>query len=412
MKKILIMGDYFCPDVASTGQLLTELCLELQNDFKITVLTSVPSFKSEEYREKINFGKCQDCESCFNIDLVRVKTKPFDKRNKLSRIKHIIEHYLMIKEAIRQVEKQDIVFTISQPPILGGLLGLYAKKTHKAKFIYNIQDFNPEQAEAVGYLKFKLLFRLLKRTDTRTCRKADKVLIVGNDMKQTLINRGIEINKKVVLINNWIDEEKIFPQENKMVSDFKSKYGLKDKLVIMYSGNIGLYYDLENIVKIIGRFNGRKDVIFAFVGDGVRKKDIEGWVNENKIDNIQFIPFQDKESVVYSLNAADVHLISNKKGIKGVSVPSKIYGALAVGKYIIGIQEKGSEAEEIITKSGCGTVVEPEDYENIFAAIYEAINMDELERRSAGLKGREYLEMGLRKSHSIEKYREMFRQYG
>ena len=47
---------------------------------------------------------------------------------------------------------------------------------------------------------------------------------------------------------------------------------LRIKLVVMYSGNIGLYYDLENLIKVIGRFNGRDDVVFAFVGDGSVKQ--------------------------------------------------------------------------------------------------------------------------------------------
>ena len=229
-------------------------------------------------------------------------------------------------------------------------------------------------------------------------------------MKQTLLKRGIDPEKNTVVIHNWIDEEKIFPQENRQVMDFKQKYGLLNKFVIMYSGNIGLYYDLENIIKVIGQFNNRKDILFAFVGEGARKKDIENWVSEHKLNIVKFIPSQDKDSFVYSLNAGDVQLIANSKGIKGVSVPSKIYGAMAVGKFIIGIQEKGSEAEDLIHRSGCGIVVESGDYPNIYLAIETVMQMEKEELKKTGMLGRQYLEKNLNKGLAFQKYREMFKK--
>lgn len=401
MDNLLIMCDYFYPDVASTGQLLTELCLELQNDFNISIITSVPSLQMNMYKDEINYEKYQ------SINLYRVKTKPFDKKNKISRVKHILEHYFLCKKAIRKLDKQHTVLTISQPPILGGRLGIYAKRIHKAKLVYNIQDFNPEQIEAVGYSKNKLLINILRKIDIRTCNIADKIIVVGSDMLDTLKKRKIIDNHKISVVNNWIDETSVYPLENEKVLEFKKKYNLDNKLVFMYSGNIGLYYDLENIIKVFGKFKDREDVIFAFIGDGAKKSEIEKYVTENKINNVKFIPFQNKEDIVYSLNAADVHLVTNKKGIKGVSVPSKIYGVMAVGKYILGIVEHGSEASNLIEKSDCGIVVEPEDYESIYEAIDKVINMISEERKGKGLSGRRYLEKNLTKLKSISKYKKV-----
>lgn len=61
---------------------------------------------------------------------------------------------------------------------------------------------------------------------------------------------------KMVMINNWIDEKEIYPvdADNEKVLEFKRKYGLDGKLVIMYSGNIGLYYDLEKLIKVMKQF--------------------------------------------------------------------------------------------------------------------------------------------------------------
>jgi hypothetical protein len=403
-KKILIMGDYFYPDFASTGQLLTELCLELQNDYFITVITSVPSKIEYRFKENINF------ENYENIRLVRVKTAKFNKRVKVSRIKHIFEHYMQVKKAIKMLSKQDIILSISQPPILGGLQGLYAKKIHGGKFIYSIQDFNPEQAEAIGYVKNKALMDKIREIDIETCKKADINLIVGRDMVDTLKKRKIFNKNKTVLINNWIDEKKVYPisSKNRFVMEFKKKYNLLNKFVIMYSGNIGLYYDLENIIKVIARFSNYRNVVFAFVGDGAKKRDLEYYVRDNEIENVRFIPFQEKDKIIYSLNAADVHIVANQKNIKGVSFPSKIYGVMAVGKFIMGILEEGSEALNLIKESKCGLYVNPQDYGGIYKMIKMAIEFDKRKIYEIGLNGRAYLEKKLTKDSAINKYRILF----
>ncbi|MEE0420593.1 MAG: glycosyltransferase [Lachnospiraceae bacterium] len=112
---------------------------------------------------------------------------------------------------------------------------------------------------------------------------------------------------------------------------FKKKYRLDGKFVIMYSGNIGLYYDLEKLIEVVERFkpgtnttDGR-EVIFAFVGAGSVLEKLKNYMKEHHIDNVVFIPYQDEADLIYSLNAGDVQWCANAKGIKGVSCPSNVY---------------------------------------------------------------------------------------
>lgn len=97
---------------------------------------------------------------------------------------------------------------------------------------------------------------------------------------------------------------------------------LDGKFIIMYSGNIGLYYDLENLMKVVERIkpgtkttDGR-EVVFAFVGAGSVLDKLVLYVKQHHMDNVIFIPYQDKASLIYSLNAGDVHWCVNAKGIK------------------------------------------------------------------------------------------------
>lgn len=405
-KKLLIYAHYFYPDVASTGQILAELAEGMIDAFDITVICVVPSYSGvieEKYKSKRIY-----IEEYKGIKLVRVRVPEFTKSNKISRIKNLLAYFFNSLIATAKIEKQDYIYTISQPPILGGVLGVLGKWIKGGKFIYNIQDFNPEQTIAVGYAKNKLLLNTVMAVDKFSCKNSDKVIVVGRDMQETLKNRFN--NKKVpsnVFINNWINEKEIYPldQNHPKIIAFKEKYNLKDKFIIMYSGNIGLYYDLENIIKVIGEFKDREDVVFAFIGDGTVKSKIEEYVTNNNLNNVTFIPYQDKADLIYSLNAADIHWVVNAKGIKGVSVPSKLYGVMAAGKPVLGVLDEGSEARLIVEECNCGVCIEPGNYKEISRNIEYILNNKEL-IKSLGQNGRKYLEVNLTKDVSINKYKD------
>lgn len=404
-KKLLIYAHYFYPDVASTGQILTELSEGMSDTFDITVICVVPSYSGtveEKYKTKRIYE-----ENYKGMKVIRVRVPEFQKSNKISRIKNLLAYFLNSLVATFKIEKQDYIFTISQPPILGGVLGVLGKWIKGGKLIYNIQDFNPEQTMAVGYAKNQILLNTVMAVDKFSCKRANKVIVVGRDMQETLRNRFN--NKKVpknVFINNWINEKEIYPLEpnHPKITAFKEKYNLQDKFIIMYSGNIGLYYDLENIIKVIGEFKNREDVVFAFVGDGTVKDKVEAYVNENNLSNVTFIPYQDKADLIYSLNAADIHWVVNAKGIKGVSVPSKLYGVMATGKPVLGVLDEGSEARLIVEECNCGVCIEPGNYKEISNKINYILNNKE-EIKSLGINGREYLETNLTKEVSINKYK-------
>lgn len=403
-KNLLIYAHYYYPDVASTGQILTELAEGLKDSFHTTVICTVPSYTgkiSQHYRKHKYYF-----ENINGVDVLRIRVPEFRKNFALSRIYNILSYFLSAISATFRVERQDYVFTISQPPILGGMLGVIGKRVKRAKLIYNIQDFNPEQIQAVEFTHNKLLLGLMMALDKHSCRRADKVIVVGRDMLETLQNRFADL-PSYAYINNWINEKEIvpLPSTDERVMQFKEKYGLQGKFVIMYSGNIGLYYDLVNIVKVIKEFREFTDVVFVFIGEGSVLEELKGLQREHEITNMVFVPYQDKGNLVYSLNAGDVHFVVNARGIKGVSVPSKLYGVMAAGKPVLGVLEEGSEARLIVNEAKCGLSVSPGDYQAIYQLIKTFIGMKgSAELEKMGNMGRDYLLNYLTKDVSIRKY--------
>lgn len=405
MKKLLMYTNYFYPEVATTGQILTELAEGLSDAFDITVICEIPSYAQDiEERYKTQSFYFEDYKG---MKIVRVKVPEVNKQSKMSRVKYILTYFFNCIVITKKLGKFDLVFTVSQPPVLGGLLGVIGKLITKGKLMYQIMDFNPEQTIATHYSGNKMLLGLMMRCDKYSCMKSDIVVTLGRDMQETLKKRfeGIKTPNNIV-INNWIDETKVYPLEkkNEGVAEFRHKYDMDGKFVIMTSGNIGLYYDFENLLKIMGKFKDDNSIVFAFVGDGIVKPKLQEYAISNEMNNVVFIPYQKKEDLIYSLNAADVHIVTNAKGIKGVSVPSKIYGILAVDIPIWGILEKDSEAWRIIDESKCGILVEAGDYAAIEMSLKQIIN-----EKDGFVKvhktGRKYLMKKLTKSASIEAYK-------
>ena len=406
-KNLLIYAHYYYPDVASTGQILTELAEGLQDTFHTTVICTVPSYTgkvSQHYRKHKYYY-----ENINGVDVLRIRVPEFRKNFAPSRIVNIVSYFFSAIAATVRVEQQDYIFTISQPPILGGMLGVIGKRLKKAKLIYNIQDFNPEQVKAVDFTNNRMILSTMMWLDKRSCWRADKIIVVGRDMVDTLKHRFPDQMVSYAHINNWINEQEIYPlpEDDRGVIAFKQKFGLDDKLVFMYSGNIGLYYDLQNILKIISRFREQREVCFVFIGEGSVLEELKDYKQTQKLDNVIFIPYQDKKDLIYSLNAGDVHFVMNAKGIKGVSVPSKLYGVMAVGRPVLGILEEGSEARLIVEEAECGITVAPERYDEIAGLIQKFIDgYNKEDRMRMGENGHQYLLEHLTKEVSIEKYKE------
>lgn len=408
-RRLLVYAHYYTPDTAATAQMLKELLEGMREQFHITVICVVPSYLGtieDKYKQKKYYRETEN-----GIDLIRIRVPEFEKTSKVSRIKNILSYFFGAIPATFKTGKQDYIFSISQPPILGGLLGIFGKVTKRAKYIYKILDFNPEQTIAVGYSKNRLVLKIMLVLDKFSCRCADKVLVIGRDMEETLKKRfnGRKVPPHAC-INDWIDEKKIcpLPADHERVQAFKVQYGLNDSFNIMYSGNMGLYYDLENLFKIVEHFpkgtkaaDGR-EVMFPFVGAGSVMDRLKEYKEEHHMDNVIFIPYQAKEDLNYSLNSGDVHWVVNAKGIKGISVPSKCYGIMGVGKPAMAVLEAGSECRMLIEEAGCGLCSEPGDYDAVEEKIQWFLNhAGTKELKKMGQNGRTYLIEKLDKEDAI-----------
>ena len=125
----------------------------------------------------------------------------------------------------------------------------------------------------------------------------------------------------------------------------------------MHSGNIGLSQNLDCWIEVASRLASRPEIVFLFVGDGVRREALRQNVARRGLDNVRFLPYQPRGALRDSYATADVFIVSLKPGLAGYIVPSKLYGILAAGRPYVAAVEPATEVAAISSEHDCGEPV-------------------------------------------------------
>ncbi len=377
---------------------------------RVTIVSSFPHFRKgrsetwEEYR-----GKLIEVTRWDRAWLIRSyvfapvfgQTKPGLVYRALNFISFNIS---CVISAILAGGKADIVFAPSSPPLTNGLCAWIVSRFKRCPVIYNVQDVYPDMAEQMGAVQSGLFLQLLKVLEKLVYRFSDRILLLSEGMRKNVVGKGVPF-KKTAVIPNFIDSEYIspLPKENR----FSREWGLVDRFVVMYAGNIGLPHGTEVIIGAADILKGHSDILFCFVGRGEYRDALEKLAQKKGLRNVVFVPPQPEEEVLYIWASADVTLVTYGKGLSGFSVPSKLLAAMTAGRPVIGAVDEGSDAFRIISASKCGLSVDPGDAQTMAKSILY------LYRRRAlcsemGLAGRQYVEACFSKEKVVNAYEKLF----
>jgi glycosyltransferase involved in cell wall biosynthesis len=345
--KILIVHRYFWPDHANCGQVLYQLAKHLESSgHQVDILTSLPSRNLDSFNlEKKKF------ELLNNIKIVRINLN-----------NEIGKFYLRIFNALKLgfftnllalQNKYDIILATSVPPVLGGFFSAIASKIKKSKFIYFCMDLYPEIGKISQDFSHPLIYRLLEKIDNWNCKKASNIIVHSIDMKKTLENRK-NINKfKINIINNF----SVPTDLNKFSFNKNIKFSKKNKLSMIFAGNVGRFQGLESIVDAMELINYRKDIELMILGNGsVKKKLIERAKNKNA--NVIFFGHQSIEIAKKTISLADIGIVSLKPKIYNYAYPGKVMTYLEQGKPFISTIEPESDLTSKMKSENFGFYVD------------------------------------------------------
>jgi len=140
------------------------------------------------------------------------------------------------------------------------------------------------------------------------------------------------------------------------------------RFVALHVGNLGFYGAWDTLLEA-ARILGDDGAGIVFVGEGAQKARLVAAANRTR--GVRFLPFRPASEIPNVLAAGDIHIITVKRGLEGVIVPSKLYPILAAGKPVLAVSTPATDVARIITDAGCGVVVDPDDPQAVAAAIRE-----------------------------------------
>jgi glycosyltransferase involved in cell wall biosynthesis len=296
--------------------------------------------------------------------------------------------------------RHDCLVVMSDPPLLS-LLAVLVGTMKRCKVVCWMQDVFPDIAVRAGVLSEGPATRMLKRLAVWSLRRMDRVVVIGRCMEQFLLAQGVP-RSKLACIPNWADGSQIQPVD-RSENEFIRKHGLEDAFVVMYSGNFGVVHEFETLLASMEEMKSVPGVRFCFVGDGVRKPRLVDAAARAGWTHVMFLPYQPKEQLRMTLGAADVHLVSLRTYMEGLSVPSKVYGILAAARPVIFIGPEACEAAAVIREGGCGYVVRPGDSRAVVNALLEC-RRDSDARQRLGRASRQYFERSCSRPLSADRF--------
>lgn len=360
--RILILSDHFYPDLSSGGRLWTELSAALvERGEVVSVLTTFSAYNSEVA------GTTREIYR--GISIRRVASTRFARGNLVGRLANELSFCILVFFRALIQPKPDVILTLSSPPFLPLFVALLSK-FRRVPFVYVMYDVFPDIAVQTGLLKRDaLIVKFWEKISRLTLRNATRIVVIGRCMQEVIEAKLASVNVPIDVIHNWSDSRQFYRiprEENPFFNRFPE---LHDKFIVQYSGNLGRFQDFETILGVAEQLSAVSGIHFLIIGDGFRRQWLITEVEKRGLDNVSLLPFQPQAELVYSLNAADVSLVTLERGAEGLGVPSKFYPILAVGKPVVAIMHPSAEVARTVREAQIGEVVQQGDVSGLSAVV-------------------------------------------
>lgn len=399
MRRIVFVNRFFYPDISATSQMLSDLAFALgEQGFRIHIVTSRLSYAGPHHELPTR-------EFARGVIIHRIWTSSFGRSSNLGRLLDYLSFYVSsFMSLVLLLRAGDIVVAKTDPPLLSLPVSL-ACVAKRAKLVNWLQDLFPEVARHLGVTVAQGFFGgLLSGIRDVTLRFGTMNVAIGNVMAGVLSERRID-HRRIAVIPNWADGESIRPvsvSENSL----RRAWGLTDKFVIGYSGNLGRAHDFDTILGAAELLRNEPDVVFLFIGAGQAEQRIRAEVAARGLTNVLFRPYQARELLGQSLTLPDVHLVSLVPMLEGYIVPSKFFGAIAAGRPVLFVGSQAGEIAREILRWECGEVVSPGDIE-CFAHVVRCWMSSPLVVARLGLNARSLFDARFDKPIALKRWAEL-----
>jgi colanic acid biosynthesis glycosyl transferase WcaI len=407
--RILILSLVFAPDGVSTAQLMTELATDLRRaGSEVFVITTRPHYNrdlvAEQAQPLVNVWPGLLWRS--EIGGVRVyHTRVSAKAGGIFRRAPgwLVFHLLAFLAALMFVRRADVIF-VPSPLLTLGVLGRFLRRPLRGKLVYNVQELYPDLAVELGMMRNPLLIRTLRRLERYVYRHSTVVTAITDGIRDAVVRKGVDA-WRVVTIPNFVDVGELQPGCKR--NAFSEMHGWTGRFVVLYAGNIGYAQGLDALLAAARALESDPAILFAFVGEGAAKAELEERARVMGLANTAFISHQPYSLVPSIYAASDLCVVSLVGEILVGALPSKVFRIMACQRPILAICDPRSDLGAVVREVGTGAVCAPDDTAAIVHAIKEIRAHPDLALQM-GERGRRYTVERLSRDVVTARYADLF----
>ena len=377
---ILLLNQYYPPDTSATAKMAVQVAEKLAERHQVTVVAGRPSYDPDEFYPFAFLRR--DIRD--NVTVERVASTAYPRHQMRRRVSNYLS-YLALAVPRALAIHPDIVLAMTDPPV-AGIAGAFIARMADRPFVYNIRDLYPDMAIGGDIVQPNRWVDRWEKMHRRALHQAVRVIVLGDDMRERIISKGVSPDR-VVVVRDGASFPPLLPERDDLVVQ-KIRCGFP--FVVLHAGNLGFYGAWDSLLKAADILRNENTGL-VFVGDGANRAAME--ISAKPLPNVRFLPFFPIEQVPHVMMAGDVHIVTVRRGLEGVVVPSKLYSILAAGRPVLAIAAAESDAARIVRESGCGISADPDDPAAIAAAIRELRNDQN-----------RLIQMGIRAKETAAKY--------
>jgi lipopolysaccharide/colanic/teichoic acid biosynthesis glycosyltransferase/glycosyltransferase involved in cell wall biosynthesis len=348
--RVLFVTQYWPPETGAAPARALHFARALARaGHEVRVITGLPNHPSGVIQPAYR-GVRRATEHMSGITIERVWLHATPRKTALTRLWNHVSFALSALPVAGSAPRPDVVLA-SVPPLFLGLAAVAASRRFGAPLVLDCRDDWPRAAIALGEMRDGLLASALGALARWIQLRASRVIAVTPGMKRQLESRGFDLGR-IVLLTNGADTElfKPAPLPN----------GEGRTFTVLYSGTHGLVHGMEALIDAAERVQGRAEMRFVLVGDGVAKPGLERMVRERALPHVEFRGSLPPAELVGVIHDADVCVATTRDHeFSGETIPVKMFDYLACGRPVVAAVR--GDAAEVIETSGAGVVVAPGD---------------------------------------------------
>ncbi len=360
---VLIICQLFYPEL-TTGQTVTELAQAItQEQIHTTVWCAQPTLQP-------NAPKLSTKDTYQQIQITRLWSTRFPKLNLLGKLINHLTFTLSASIKLWRDTGTSPIIVFTNPPFLAHIISIIAKQK-KRPLVYVLFDLYPDTAIACQLISpTNPIAKIWQKLNLMAYTNATHIIVLGRCMHAYLTHQLPKVlHHKINIVPVWANSALLnTPRPEHPIS--RDKYHLHQKFVLLYSGNLGRFHDIETFANAaLELTESHPEITWLFVGDGYKKKWLQNFIRSHNLPSVHYHPFVPQCDLADLLASAHVGLVSLLPEQLGLSVPSKTYSLMAAKLPILAIMPDACETAKMIIETDSGFVIEANNIAQLKDAI-------------------------------------------